>query len=79
MASFTRRQVEVVRLAARGRRTIDEFVADLEITPAAVQADIDAIVAKLGVADASEFAAAYFYLTGDDPCPQLHAPSRRIS
>jgi DNA-binding NarL/FixJ family response regulator len=66
--NFTERQVEVVRLIARGYSNL-EVGAALGISSRTAKAHADVLRVKLGVGKRRQVPSAYFNLTGDNPFP----------
>jgi DNA-binding NarL/FixJ family response regulator len=71
--AITDRQVEVVRLIARGFST-DEVAAELGIKARTAKAHADALRWKLGVEKRRQIPEAYMAKTGDDPYPRDPSP-----
>ncbi len=69
---FSERQVEIVRLAARGL-THREIAAELGLSPRTSKWHLDVLRARLGVSTAREIPEAYMQQTGDDPYPRAAA------
>lgn len=70
--TFTERQVEVVRLVARGY-SFDEIGDELAISTRTAKAHCDVLRHKLGVDKRRRIPEAYAELTGDDPYPRVDA------
>lgn len=69
---FTARQIEVVRLIARGY-SVDEIGPELGITSRTVKAHSDALRHKLRVEKRRHIPEAYMHQTGLDPYPRIEA------
>ena len=71
---LTERQLEIVRLIARGCSN-DEVGAQLGISPRTAKAHCDVLRQKLGVPRRRQIPAAFRALTGEDPLAREPAPA----
>lgn len=71
-ASFTARQVELVRLLAR-QLTYREIGAELGVSERTIKSYADVLRSKLGVQSAREIPEAFMRVTGENPYPRAAA------
>jgi DNA-binding NarL/FixJ family response regulator len=76
--AFTRRQMEVVHLLARGY-TVDEIGAALEIAPRTARAHVDVLRVKLRVGRQRLLPCAFREATGIDPYSLVLGHDGRVS